>query len=55
METKRNTAIHWIEKDKSTCTTYNRAHLLDAVDISIGPNMADCLVTVASSVVPKSV
>ena len=38
-----------------TCTTYGRTHLLDSVDISIGPNMVDFLVTTVSSVVQKLV
>ena len=35
----------------STCTTYNRGHLLDSGEISIGPNMVSFLVTVVPSVV----
>ena len=55
MEIKRETAIYWIEKDMSTSTTYNRPHLLDSVDILIGPNMVGFLVIIVSSVVYKSV
>ena len=47
METKRDTAVHWMEIDMSRCTTYNRVHLLDLVDILIGPNMVDFLVTMS--------
>ena len=50
METKRDMATYWMERDRSTSTTHNRAHLLDSVDISIGPNMC-FFVTLVSSVV----
>ena len=39
----------------STCTTYNRGHLLDSVDNAIKPNMIVFLVTIVSSVDHKSV
>ena len=46
MKTKRDTATHRMKRDLSTCTTYNRAHLLDSVDISIGSNMVVVLVAI---------
>ena len=55
METKQDMAVHWMEKSVSKCTTCNRAHLLDLVDISIGQKTVDFLVTIVFSVVHKSV
>ena len=52
LEIKRDTATYWMERDNVNMYTYNRAHLLDSVDIYIGPNMVDFLVTIVSSEIP---
>ena len=55
IETKQDSAIHWMERDMSTGVIYNRAHLLVSVVISIGPNTVDVLVIMVSSGIHRSV